>query len=83
MERVSVTDNFFDLGGHSLLGLRLVNQLREMLGQHVPFTIMFEAPTLVEMAKLLEKNYTEPQKGVAALAPLVPVNREARRTHRP
>lgn len=84
VERVSVTDNFFDLGGHSLLGLRLVNQLRETLDRHVPFTIMFEAPTLVEMAKLLEKNDTDAQKGAAAAAsaPLVPVNREARRTRR-
>ena len=85
VERVSVTDNFFDLGGHSLLGLRLVNQLREMLEQPVPFTIMFEAPTVVEMAKLLEKNYAEGRKEVAAAAstPLVAVNREARRMRRP
>lgn len=85
VERVSVTDNFFDLGGHSLLGLRLVNQLREMLEQPVPFTIMFEGPTVGEMAKLLEKDYAVGQKEVAAGAstPLVAVNREARRARRP
>jgi aryl carrier-like protein len=85
VERVSVTDNFFDLGGHSLLGLRLVNQLREMVAQPVPFTIMFEAPTVVEMAKLLEKNYAEGRNEVATAAstPLVAVNREARRMRRP
>ena len=79
IERVSATDNFFDLGGHSLLGLRLVNQLREITGRDVPFTIIFEAPILAEMAKLLEKN----ERGVApASAPLVAVDREARRAQR-
>ena len=57
VERVGATDNFFDLGGHSLLGLRLVNQLREALGEHVPLAIVFEAPTVGAMAELLEKNY--------------------------
>jgi aspartate racemase len=79
VERVSLTDNFFDLGGHSLLGLRLVNQLREITGRDVPFTIIFEAPTVAEMAKVLEKN-----EGAVAPAstPLVAVDREARRAQR-
>jgi len=57
LERVGATDNFFDLGGHSLLGLRLVNQLREALGEHVPLAIVFEAPTTSAMAALLESHY--------------------------
>ncbi|HEV2842206.1 MAG TPA: amino acid adenylation domain-containing protein [Chthoniobacterales bacterium] len=57
LERVGTMDNFFDLGGHSLLGLRLVNQLREALGEHVPLAVVFEAPTPGAMAALLEKNY--------------------------
>ena len=57
VERVGMTDNFFDLGGHSLLGLRLVNQLREALGAHLALAIVFEAPTAARMADLLEKNF--------------------------
>jgi amino acid adenylation domain-containing protein len=79
LERVSSTDNFFDLGGHSLLGLRLVNQLREMLGGNVPFTIIFEAPTVAEMAKALDENQ---KHSAPASAPLVRVDRESRRTRR-
>jgi aspartate racemase len=56
VERVGRTDNFFDLGGHSLLGLRLVNQLREALAEHLALAIVFEAPTVARMADLLEKN---------------------------
>jgi amino acid adenylation domain-containing protein len=57
VERVGMMDNFFDLGGHSLLGLRLVNQLREALGEHLALAIVFEAPTAARMANLLEKNF--------------------------
>ena len=57
LEQISMTDNFFDLGGHSLLGLRLVNQLREALGEHLSLGIVFEAPTAARMADLLEKNF--------------------------
>jgi amino acid adenylation domain-containing protein len=57
VERIGSSDNFFDLGGHSLLGLRLVNQLREALGEHVSLAVVFEAPTAGAMAELLERNY--------------------------
>jgi amino acid adenylation domain-containing protein len=57
VERVGTMDDFFDLGGHSLLGLRLVNQLREALGEHVSLAIVFEASTPGTMSELLEKNY--------------------------
>ena len=57
MESVGRADNFFDLGGHSLSGLRLVNQLREALGEHLALAIVFEAPTVARMADHLEKNF--------------------------
>jgi aspartate racemase len=77
VERVGATDNFFDLGGHSLLGLRLVNQLRETLGEHVPLAMIFEAPTVSGMAQLLEKRSTATT--ARPLAPVVAINRESRR----
>jgi aspartate racemase len=99
LERVGLTDNFFDLGGHSLLGLRLVNQLREALGERLAIAIVFEAPTLAQMANLLEKNFPAAVArwiGKTASAPgpttatapgpldsIIPVNRESRRVRRP
>jgi amino acid adenylation domain-containing protein len=79
LERVSLTDNFFELGGHSLLGLRLVNRLREIAGGQVALTVIFEAPTLAEMAGLLEKNQVNRSP---ASTPVVRVDREARRARR-
>ncbi len=57
VERVGARDNFFDLGGHSLLGLRLVNQLREALGEPLSLVLVFEAPTVAAMAKFLETKF--------------------------
>ncbi|MEO1591323.1 MAG: amino acid adenylation domain-containing protein [Cyanobacteria bacterium J06632_22] len=51
---VGVTDNFFDLGGYSLLVARLFNQLEQTLGYSVPHTLLFEAPTIRKLAQQLE-----------------------------
>ena len=57
VERIGAQANFFESGGDSLLGLRVVNRLRELLGEHLSLVIVFEAPTIAAMATLLEKNY--------------------------
>lgn len=57
VDHVGALDNFFDLGGHSLLGLRLVNRLREALAEHLSLVIVFEAPTVAAMAETLRANH--------------------------
>lgn len=59
LDRVSPFESFFDLGGHSLAGLRVVNQLSENLGQRLSPAIFIEAPTVAAMAKLLEEKYPD------------------------
>jgi aspartate racemase len=90
VEQIGTRDNFFELGGHSLLGLRLVNQLREALGEHLSPVMVFEAPTVAAMAKLLETKFApavarwmqEAEEETAARRPsqsVVPVDRGSRR----
>jgi amino acid adenylation domain-containing protein len=55
LDRVGSLDNFFNLGGHSLAGLRVVNQLSTALDEHLSPNIFFEAPTVAAMAELLQK----------------------------
>ncbi len=50
-------DDFFEIGGDSLTGLRIINRLREALNEHISLVVMFEAPTISALAKLLESNY--------------------------
>jgi amino acid adenylation domain-containing protein len=58
-DHVSPFESFFDLGGHSLAGLRVVNQLSECLGQRLSPSIFIEAPTVAAMAKLLDEKYPD------------------------
>ena len=54
VEHVSASDNFFDLGGHSLLAVQVINKLKKRTGKTLPLTAMLEAPTVAELAGLIE-----------------------------
>ncbi len=47
---IGVTDNFFDLGGHSLMALRLLVNVKQLLGQSLPLPALFERPTVEHLA---------------------------------
>ncbi|MFP2903215.1 phosphopantetheine-binding protein, partial [Corallococcus sp. 4LFB] len=58
-DKVGIHDNFFDLGGNSLLMVQLHAQLREALKLDVPLVELFQAPTIRSLAKLLSRDGSE------------------------
>ena len=49
-ERISVHHNFFDLGGHSLAAVQVINRLRREFDLELPLRVIFEAQTISELA---------------------------------
>ncbi|HYR06582.1 MAG TPA: phosphopantetheine-binding protein, partial [Longimicrobium sp.] len=50
VEGVGANDNFFTLGGHSLLGTRLIARVRQEMGVELPMEALFRSPTIAAMA---------------------------------
>ncbi len=53
LDRVSVRDNFFDSGGHSLLAVRAYHRLRSAFRRDFPLVALFEHPTIEAIARYL------------------------------
>ncbi|HWM91854.1 MAG TPA: amino acid adenylation domain-containing protein [Thermoanaerobaculia bacterium] len=54
LDDIGLHDDFFDIGGSSLMGLQMSARLRRALGVPLPGDLLLEAPTVSAMAKLLE-----------------------------
>ncbi|GAA0555796.1 non-ribosomal peptide synthetase [Chitinophaga japonensis] len=67
---IGIHDNFFDLGGHSLKGMRMLWRLRQEFDVDIPFHELFSYPTVNTLSTLLSAGARQP------VLPLEPVPRK-------
>ncbi|MCP4557829.1 MAG: non-ribosomal peptide synthetase, partial [Herbaspirillum sp.] len=72
--QVGVHDDFFELGGHSLLATQVTSRVGRLLGIEIGPRLLFENPTVAEMATELEQ-LSAAERG-AVQEPLVAVERK-------
>ena len=63
IDRVGAEDSFFDLGGHSLIAVRLFAMIRKTYAVDFPISILFEAPTIAACARLIEERIGPQEAG--------------------
>jgi amino acid adenylation domain-containing protein len=52
---IGITDNFFDLGGHSLIAVRLFAEIEKIFGKTLPLSILLQSPTIEQLANLIRE----------------------------
>lgn len=74
IESVSLDDDFFAIGGHSLAAARLFAKIEEQFGAKLPLATMFKAPTIRQLATLVRD-----RAGAEEWSPLVAIRTEGNR----
>jgi len=73
--RVGVQDDFFDLGGNSLIAVRLMAKIRADHGVTLPLSVLLQARTIAALAQVIAHGH-EP----SSWSPMVPIQPQGQRT---
>ena len=52
---IGITDNFFHVGGHSLLAARLVGRIEQIFGKKIALSTLFAGPTIEQLAQAIQQ----------------------------
>jgi amino acid adenylation domain-containing protein len=70
VQPIGVTDDFFEIGGDSIAGVRLFAQMEQRLGKRLPLSVLFQASTIDQLAQLLMFDGWSPPRSL--LVPIQP-----------
>ena len=73
MDQVGNHDRFFELGGDSLLANQVISRVIDVFRIEVPLRSLFETPTVVDMAAVVQRNVAKRAKPEAIERVLVEV----------
>jgi acyl carrier protein len=60
IERVGIEDDFFELGGASVVATQIVSQLRQMFQMDLPAILLFDTPTIEKLAGYMIEHEAQP-----------------------
>ncbi|MBE9121080.1 amino acid adenylation domain-containing protein [Tychonema sp. LEGE 07199] len=67
---VGIRDNFFEIGGHSLLAARLLAEIEKIFGKKLPLSTIFQSPTVEQLADILrEPEWSSPSPSMVVIQP--------------
>jgi len=57
---IGLDDNFFDLGGHSLVAIKLMDYIQNTFNKQLPLSTLFQGPTIAQLAQLIDDQTDNP-----------------------
>jgi amino acid adenylation domain-containing protein/non-ribosomal peptide synthase protein (TIGR01720 family) len=68
VQPIGVTENFFDLGGHSLPAVWMFEDIKKLYGRSLPMVTLFQAPTIEKLAQVLrQEGWEAPWSSLVAI----------------
>ncbi|AKP53836.1 non-ribosomal peptide synthetase [Cyclobacterium amurskyense] len=71
LDKIDITDNFFEIGGHSLIAVKVMTLIEKELGTRLPLSILFKYPTIQKLGSFLESK-VELNKEWKSIVPIQP-----------